>query len=95
MQKLITIQFKIDFIFIVISKYYLIMCVYDNCPYNWESKYAHRKRFAAMKKKPSLKDNSYDDHICYDEDKILSTKVNWEVAKEYFKNHKCISKYKL
>jgi hypothetical protein len=48
-----------------------------------------------MKKKPSLKDNSYDDHICYDEDKILSTKVNWEVAKEYFKNHKCISKYKL
>ena len=58
------------------------MCVYDNCPYRCETKYAHRKRFAAMaKKKPYIK-----------EDKILSTKVNWEVAKEYFKDHLCLQK---
>ena len=43
------------------------------------------------KKKPDVKDVSYD----VKEDKILSTKVNWEVAKEYFKDHSCISKYKL
>ena len=65
------------------------MCVYDNCPYKCETKYAHRKRFAAMgKKKPDV---SYDVKV----DKILSTKVNWEVAKEYFKDHSCLSKYKL
>ena len=64
------------------------MCVYNNCPYNCETKYAHRKRFAAMKKS-SLKDNSHD------EDKILSTKVNWEIAKQYFKDHKCLSTIKL
>jgi hypothetical protein len=65
------------------------MCVYDNCPYKCETKYAHRKRFAAMRKKKP--DVSYDVKV----DKILSTKVNWEVAKEYFKNHSCLSKYKL
>ena len=27
------------------------MCVYDNCPYKYETKYDHCKRFAAMTKK--------------------------------------------
>ena len=60
------------------------MCVYDNCPYNCETKYAHRKRFAAMKKS-SLKDNYHY------EDKILSTKQ----MLEYIKDHKCLSTIKL